>query len=63
MTDEITRDEFLKNQREIKAPFFMPGNGVCYRCRKDIISTLIKNGNNGTSLVTGCPLCFWSYCD
>lgn len=63
----MTREEFLKNQKEhcrdISAPFFMPSNGICYRCRQDIIPELIKKGNNGTQLVTGCPLCFRSYCD
>ena len=59
----VTREEFMKNQREIKAPDFMPHNGICYRCRRDIIPTLIANGNDGTCLVTGCPLCCYSYCE
>lgn len=67
MTDPVNREEFLKNQKEYcerkKAPFFMPGNGMCYRCRQDIIPALIKKGGDGNTLVTGCPLCLWSYCD
>lgn len=64
---EITREKFLENQekycKEKNAPFFMSRSGVCYRCNKDIIPKLIEKGEDGTSLVTGCPLCFRSYCD
>ncbi|HPS93894.1 MAG TPA: hypothetical protein PK600_05475 [Deltaproteobacteria bacterium] len=64
----ITRDEFIANQKkyceENCAPFFMPSNGRCYRCNRDIIPALIKAGKDGSKeLVTGCPLCFRSYCD
>ena len=64
---EMTREEFLNNQKEYckkaPAPFFMPENGICYRCKKDIIPALMEKGEDGTALVTGCPLCFRSYCD
>ena len=64
---QITRDEFLKNQKEYckkeNAPHFMPKSGICYNCRKDIIPRLIEKGEDGTSLITGCPLCYHSYCD
>jgi hypothetical protein len=63
MAAQVTRQEFLKNQSEIKAPDFMPSNGICHRCKKDIIPALIEKGNDGTQLVTGCPLCHRSYCD
>lgn len=59
----VTRKEFLENQKKIEAPFFMPDDGICYRCRKDIIPSLIEAGNDGTRHVTGCPLCYRSYCD
>lgn len=63
----MTREEFLANQKkhceETGAPFFMPNDGRCYNCRRDIIPTLIERGEDGTFLVTGCPLCYRSYCD
>ena len=64
----VTREQFIKNQRkycnEHAAPFFMPGDGLCYRCKKDIIAVLIEGGKTGAEkLVTGCPICFRSYCD
>ena len=67
--DEITREKFIENQKqyckETGAPFFMPGDGYCWRCEKDIIPALIEKGEDGTKLVTGCPLigCWRSYCD
>ena len=67
MESKITRDQFLKNQRERcnknNYPHFMPASGVCYRCKKDIVPKLISKGNDGNLLVTGCPLCHASYCD
>jgi hypothetical protein len=66
---KVTREEFLKNQHELcglndeKKPFFMPGNGICWSCHKDIIPRLIEKGEDGTKLVTGCPICMRSYCD
>ena len=64
---EVTKEEFLKNQREYcdraGAPFFMPEDGACFSCRRQIIPALIKKGKNGTQLITGCPLCCRSYCD
>jgi hypothetical protein len=63
----ISRVEFLENQKNLCKekiyPFFMPGNGICFRCGRDIIPRLIEKGENGKSLVTGCPLCMYSYCE
>lgn len=39
----------------------MPYNGICFSCHNDIIPELIKRGNDGTHLVTGCPICNRSY--
>jgi len=70
MATLITREAeqaFLKNQREAcKAngwPFFMPYDGLCRSCGRDIIKALIEKGHDGTALVTGCPLCNQSYCE
>lgn len=64
---EVTREEFLKNQKEYcekkNAPHFMPHDGKCSNCRQDIVPKLIEMGLDGTGLVTGCPLCHRSYCD
>jgi len=64
----MTREEFLKNQddycNEKNEPFFMPKNGYCYSCRRDIVQPLIDRGKTGKDeLITGCPLCHRSYCD
>jgi len=65
---EITREQFITNQRKYckknNAPFFMPANGICWHCHQDIVSALIAKGHTGLDeLVTGCPLCCWSYCE
>jgi hypothetical protein len=63
----VTRKDFIENQKkyckENGAPFFMPEDGFCYSCRRDIIPALIGKDKDGTKLITGCPLCFRSYCD
>ena len=63
----ITREQFIENQekhcKKNVAPFFMPRNGICFRCKRDIIPKLIEQGQTGEVLVTGCPLCNYSYCD
>jgi hypothetical protein len=63
----VTRAQFLENQRgtcrRIGAPFFMPADGKCFRCKRDIIPELIANDEDGTGHVTGCPLCCRSYCE
>ena len=62
----VSREEFIKNQRECEkngVPFFMPSDGVCYHCSGDIISYLIKKGDDGKEIVTGCPICCYSYCE
>ena len=65
MTSE--REEFIKKQKECwdknDAPHFMPGNCICYFCNGDIALEEIERGNNGSELVTGCPLCHRSYCE
>jgi hypothetical protein len=71
--NNTTKEQFLENQKECfkkltkgtfgSAKMFMPDDGICYRCNRDIIPIEIKKGNNGSELVTGCPLCFMSYCD
>lgn len=62
------RETFIKNQErfciEHKAPNFMPMNGICYNCGRDITQRLIEQGHTGDDeLVTGCPYCCRSYCD
>jgi len=64
----ITRQIFIANQKELchrlSAPSFMPADGMCYKCGSDVISALIKRGENGSKeLVTGCPICHRSYCE
>ena len=70
---EKWKKDFLKKQEECfkkatkgsfgSAKMFMDYDGICWNCKRDIIPTEIEKGNDGSELVTGCPLCFRSYCD
>jgi hypothetical protein len=65
---ELSREQFIKNQeaycKEKGYPFFMPYNGMCWACGRDVVKSLIERGLRGKEdLVTGCPLCHRSYCD
>lgn len=57
------KEEFMNKQKKLDAPLFMPSNFKCWSCNQDIFDALIKKGNDGTELVTGCPLCARTYCD
>ena len=63
------KQDFVKKQLNIyhdgmlKNDMFMPCNGKCYHCGVDLIEHEIKNGNDGSQLVTGCYSCCKSYCD
>lgn len=65
--EKVTREKFIENQlkycEENAAPLFIPISGRCYRCRGDIITELIKRGDDGMALVTGCPICLHSFCE
>ena len=66
MTEEAMRKRamFMRNQRAITyAPVFMLESGFCEYCGKYMIDKLLEKGNDGTKLVTGCPLCRASFCD
>ena len=60
------REAFLQKQRQVcregKMPFFMPSSGYC-GCGRDIVEGEMEYGNDGRTLVTGCPYCHRSYCD
>ena len=54
------------------APHFAPYDGVCYRCNRNIYrqyelqtgrATGISVEEAGNRLVTGCPHCYWSFCE
>lgn len=46
----------------LRIPHFAPHKGVCYCCRKQIyVAISLKKA--GTEHITGCPLCFRTYCD
>lgn len=48
--------------KEHEYPMFMPDNGLCFRCNKDITERITAE-RAGKELITGCPLCHWSYVD
>lgn len=64
---DITQREFIKNQiclcEDQHVPLFMPLSGICYRCHRNITEILIRRGETGMKIITGCPLCFISYCE
>jgi len=65
MAETETREELLKIQKalckEKLSPMFMPGNGICWRCHKDITTVLAERMKQ--EVITGCPFCCRSYCD
>jgi hypothetical protein len=71
--DSMVRGNFLAKQEAVfkqitKGSFgttkmFMGSDGICFSCNVDIIPREIERGNDGSKLVTGCPLCFRTYCD
>jgi uncharacterized OB-fold protein len=45
------------------APFFMPTDGICWHCGRDVVAVELEWGNDGSELVTGCRWCSYSYCE
>lgn len=43
-------------------PMFIPEDGVCFRCKRNIFSKITIIGAYST-LITGCPFCSYSYCE
>ena len=60
----MTKQECLNAQKEYckqtGAPHFAPYDGICYHCRKDIVT---GHEEKWSGLITGCPKCYQSYCD
>lgn len=53
---------------EHRALFFIPDDGVCFSCKKNIFQpTKWREGitidEAASQLITGCPHCFRTYCD
>lgn len=48
--------------QENKVPYFAPGNGICWKCRKQVYNAITMESAS-TQLITGCPYCHRSYCD
>ena len=48
-------------------PHFAPRDGICVNCNKDIYTEQDKTGISvekaGTTLITVCQHCSWSFCD
>ncbi len=65
ISNDETRRRFIGNQKAIfnQTHMFMSPNGYCEYCRRYIVDVLLSKGNDGTKLVTGCPLCHASFCD
>ena len=61
---KLTKEEFIKNQNA-NPPVFIFRDGKCWswKCKADVIEEEIKRGNDGTRRVTGCPVCYRSFCD
>lgn len=59
--NEIILKRIEKQQRfcdDNNLPRFAPGDGLCSVCGEQIYSEL-----DGTTHITGCPVCGWSYCE
>jgi hypothetical protein len=60
-----------KLQQEKGYPDFAPHNGVCYKCHGQIYEERHTKGcphgisveSASAHLVTGCPHCYYSYCE
>ena len=71
MTDYIYIKECIEAQRKYcrdnNYPCFIPNDGKCFSCRKQIFSEYNDGGINikraSSELITGCPHCNRSYCD
>ena len=50
---------------EHNPPHFAPASGVCWRCGNNIYygQRGISVEKAGSTLITGCPHCHWSYCE
>ena len=55
--------EIYKGQGFMDGSMFMPCDGRCYHCNRDIITHELAEGNDGSKSITGCPFCHRSYCD
>jgi hypothetical protein len=64
MTDEIRKCiEAQENYcNEHGYPIFMPVNGKCGRCGHQIFDVISLKGASN-SLITGCPICHYSFCE
>ena len=62
---DAEREELLAAQHAFckarGAPMFMPGSGRCWHCGADMVDAF--GDRLRTEIITGCPHCFWSYCD
>ncbi len=72
MKKKERKDKFIEKQAKtctehpswsFSSRMFMSEDGYCYSCNKYIIDKEIEKGNDGSKMVTGCPLCSRSYCD
>lgn len=49
---------------EHNLPHFAPGDGICFKCRRQIYSEKGYSVERaGSGLITGCPFCLYSYCE
>jgi len=56
------QNEFCKKKNY---PHFAPGDGRCFKCNNQIYSgeRAISVERANSELITGCPYCFYSYCE
>jgi hypothetical protein len=61
----MDRKELIQKQVDYcktkNLPFFMPPDGYCYNCKKDILIQCQELLDK--ELITGCPYCHRSFCD
>jgi len=59
--------EFVENQKTYctvkKVPLFIPFNGICFSCKKNIFDDEKTTKIAHTEHITGCPFCNYSFCE
>lgn len=59
--DRLAAESRIRQFLQIGKLQFMPSDGFCYRCKRDVTKNLPTA--NADYDPTGCPLCGWSWCE
>ena len=48
--------------KEKRLPNFTPVNGICWNCHNNIYERITLE-QAGSDLISGCPICHYSFCE